>query len=610
MSAQKQSFADSIIKTIVNLPDTQKVEALNVLSRTYRVSQPNEALLLNFMANKLSIKNNYISGRIESLQLIGYTYHYHQVNDSAIYFYNKALKLAEKHDKKMDVAICHGSLAISYHQQNLYEKSIEYYKLALEDFKKLKDKPGQAKVYANIGNVYLTQGSSKKALEAYLESIEICEEIKDDNLMATNLSNIAIIYQNLDENQKALEYQFRVLAMNKGQNSGLIADSYNNIGLSYKLLGKLDSAEYYFEKAINMADSLGIKDKYSIALNNLGTLFFDSENFDKALDLFNRAVKISEETGDVRAIAFYQNNIAAIYFKTGKHLQAVEKAANSLELALSINSKNEIRESYHLLSEANYELGEYQKAFDYLKLFNQLSDSLQSENALKEIEKLKSRFELSEKEKELKIKNQKIEIYKKNEKIDKLNQIAMSVSIGFLVLLAIVLILYQRRQLKKNKLIQEKESALMEAKLRNSELEKRHLVTELEYKNQEITNFAIHIVEKNDFLENLKNIAENDSSKLKTLISQNLNIEKEREEFRAQVEQINQGFFLKLNEQFPSLTKHETRLAALLRLNLSSKEISTLLNISPSSVDMNRHRLRKKINVDAEIPLSEFFKTL
>ena len=74
------------------------------------------------------------------------------------------------------------------------------------------------------------------------------------------------------------------------------------------------------------------------------------------------------------------------------------------------------------------------------------------------------------------------------------------------------------------------------------------------------------------------------------------------------VDQINESFFLQLTEKFPTLTGRELRLAALLRLNLSSKEIATILGIAPKSVDMKRYWLRKKMHVSGKVGLAEFLK--
>jgi DNA-binding CsgD family transcriptional regulator len=134
-------------------------------------------------------------------------------------------------------------------------------------------------------------------------------------------------------------------------------------------------------------------------------------------------------------------------------------------------------------------------------------------------------------------------------------------------------------------------------------------------------NFALHIVQKNDFLqlvkEDLKEIKnkhdDEKSVKINELllkINQNLRMSKELEEFQKNADQVNQEFFEKLTDKYPKLTENEKRLSALLRLNLSSKEIATLNNISVKAVEMGRYRLRKKINLETNEVLTEFLRNL
>jgi DNA-binding NarL/FixJ family response regulator len=67
-----------------------------------------------------------------------------------------------------------------------------------------------------------------------------------------------------------------------------------------------------------------------------------------------------------------------------------------------------------------------------------------------------------------------------------------------------------------------------------------------------------------------------------------------------------QGFFKKLMEQFPDLTTNDLRLCSYLRMNFSTKEIARLLNNSPRAVEISRYRLRKKMNLNHEVNLTEF----
>ncbi len=71
-------------------------------------------------------------------------------------------------------------------------------------------------------------------------------------------------------------------------------------------------------------------------------------------------------------------------------------------------------------------------------------------------------------------------------------------------------------------------------------------------------------------------------------------------------EEVNQTFFSKLREINPNTSPAEERLAALIKLKMNIKETASVLNISPSSVKMARHRLRQKLNLPQDIDLYDF----
>ena len=84
---------------------------------------------------------------------------------------------------------------------------------------------------------------------------------------------------------------------------------------------------------------------------------------------------------------------------------------------------------------------------------------------------------------------------------------------------------------------------------------------------------------------------------LKVLILDNLNLEKERKSLDIYIKELNNSFFRNLERKYPGLTDNEKKLCSLLRLKLSSKEIASILNITPKSVEVNRYRLRKKMKI-------------
>jgi phosphate/sulfate permease/DNA-binding CsgD family transcriptional regulator len=166
------------------------------------------------------------------------------------------------------------------------------------------------------------------------------------------------------------------------------------------------------------------------------------------------------------------------------------------------------------------------------------------------------------------------------------------------------------------------QKALMEADLKAIKLENTALANKLEYRRKEIVNMALNFVEQKNFMddviEQLTNIESTYDPKEKSLLIKELiktikikmNYSDKLESFNIEVEKLHKGFTLRLEEKFPQLTENDKKLAILLRLGLSSKEIAPLLNISPKSAEINRYRLRKKLNIIKGKNLVQFIQSL
>ena len=201
-----------------------------------------------------------------------------------------------------------------------------------------------------------------------------------------------------------------------------------------------------------------------------------------------------------------------------------------------------------------------------------------------------------------------------------------------MVLLLIIVILIYYLTLRKRKInLLEREIGRAEEKYRMKlqELEKKYadkmhhqldMGKELKFRQNEMVTMAMSIIHKNEFLSGLKEeivkikmgVKDPETrmglNKLSLMITQDLSIDRDREKFQMHISEQNSSFIHRLTEAFPTMTDNEKRLASLLRLNLSSKEIASILNISPKSVEMNRYRMRKKLKVDPKVTLSDFIR--
>jgi len=189
----------------------------------------------------------------------------------------------------------------------------------------------------------------------------------------------------------------------------------------------------------------------------------------------------------------------------------------------------------------------------------------------------------------------------------------------FLLFLLIVFLVHILNKRHHKKSVAENERSLkmknLEAeqeiiKLRNEKLEQ-----EMANKNRELAVSTMSLIKKNEFLTSIKDKLEQseDSSKVKSVIQtidKDISEEDNWKFFKKAFSNADKDFFKKVKNKHPELTSNDLKLCAYLRLNLSSKEIAPLLNISVKSVEIKRYRLRKKMNLDRETNLTDYILAL
>lgn len=153
-------------------------------------------------------------------------------------------------------------------------------------------------------------------------------------------------------------------------------------------------------------------------------------------------------------------------------------------------------------------------------------------------------------------------------------------------------------------------------------LQTEKLQTELNSKNRELANSAMSLVYKNELLQKLsqeisklkdndgKKLSEDQSRKIQKVIDEGMNDERDWNLFETSFNEAHESFFKKLKASHPDLVPNDLKLCAYLHMNMSSKEMASLLNISLRGVEIRRYRLRKKLNVPHDKNLVEFFMEL
>ncbi len=181
----------------------------------------------------------------------------------------------------------------------------------------------------------------------------------------------------------------------------------------------------------------------------------------------------------------------------------------------------------------------------------------------------------------------------------------------FLVGILVIHYTYKRRH---RKIVEEREKNLrmknMEAEQEIIRLQKEHLERDMAEKNGQLAASTMSLIKKNEFLSNLKEeLKKAETSNVKGVIKtidQELREEDNWKMFQEAFKNTDKEFFEKIKAKHPELTPNDLRLCAYLRLNLSSKEIAPLINISVKSVEIKRYRLRKKMNLPRDVNLTDY----
>jgi len=285
---------------------------------------------------------------------------------------------------------------------------------------------------------------------------------------------------------------------------------------------------------------------------------------------------------------------------------------------------------YQRLSDLYLSKKDYKNAFSSLKKEQEL-DALffdsRSKNNLSLLE-IKDEFR-SEKQKQKQLnQEQRIANLEQEERLNFMENMVLVVLIVSLIFIGILYFNHIRRKHKVEKALIKKKRELevkQTNELRELEIQQANELREmeiqqanelLELKNKELATSSLKLIEKDEVLATLKDrlsqgngdIKAHDLKKIVRSIS-NSNAQN-WEEFEARFMSVNKEFYIKLNDRYPKLSRGDQKLCALVKLNLSSKEMAKLLGISIESVHTNRYRLRKKLGLVREVSLTEFVAKL
>ncbi|MCD4665392.1 MAG: tetratricopeptide repeat protein [Bacteroidales bacterium] len=470
-----------------------------------------------------------------------------------------------------------------------------------EGFEKIGDEVWKAKVFLELGKVYKRRFEFEKTLAVFYEAMNIFIELKKDKELADTYNAIGGAYYDQNNYDKAYEYFNKSLLLNQELNNLRgIAALNNNIGEIYRFRSQFDEALRHYQKAIEFNKDITDSNYLAVNYDNIGNVYLEKKEFDSAIYYLNRSLVISNNIQNEERLSSVNNSLGKLYLRLNKNDKGLELFKKGYEFALKNKLLINTKDASYGLSEIYSRKSQFENAFIYYQEYKQISDSLYNISNLEKITQLEMQFVFEHEQKLNKIRKQKTGLR------------YFMVSAGLISLLIILILLIGRQRI----IIK-----YSNAKNENLELEKKQLNEDINFKNRELATNVMYLVKKNEFInfisEKLLRIKSNFKKENQPVIHGIiLNLQSSVDKdiwktFEQRFKGVHNEFYQKLLKNFPKLTENDKRICALLRLNMSTKDIAAIVHQNPSSIEVSRTRLRKKLGLsNKKINLITFLTNL
>jgi len=576
----------------------KRVEIYLQACRELQYTDPEAALEYARAARKAARAAKLVDKDIHAMRMEGICRYAQYRYDEAIDILTQALKRAEKMKDLSVVARTHQNIGLCLRAMGRVEEALLSYRLSEKLLRELHDDEVLKLVLTNIGTVYSLLRQPSAALQVYSECLAIAQRTADQYSRAQAMVNIANVYIDLADNERGMEWSKRALEIQRdiGQTEGVII-TLMNIGRIHHAAHDHNSALAYYTECMAVASDAHDAEGIARSLFYLSQLYLDRRQFAQAKDFAEQALArfVGMSNVDREARTLMTLGLIDVEMKQYKHAatlydQALEcalRTSNSslhmdilrCQADLAIVTKNPTTANKILrkvLEVATAHDNLLHQAEAHKLLAEQMEAASKSKEAYRH---LRTSFELQRKS--------DAQIHAKHSQA-----------------------LQWRLELERA----ERERAVVQ-------LQNENLSFQLESKQRELNGSAISLAQKNELLSSiladLLAIAKIEPKgripalrALSRQIEQHLRSGEDWKNLSDQLKDVHDDFLRAVTDRCPSLTPAELKIVSLLKLNLATKEMADILTMSVKSVEIYRHRVRKKLGVPASTSLSAFFRTI
>jgi tetratricopeptide (TPR) repeat protein/DNA-binding CsgD family transcriptional regulator len=553
LCGETRCLADNLNVEFTSQPDTAKVRLCLEKADYYATSATIEALKYISQAQKIATRINCKKCTADILMQEGIINTYASNYSEALQKIEKALTIYQQLKVRNKEAWCYLWIGGLHGESLNYTKTMDYYTKAMDIFRSLNDKEGIAHGYYMMATVYAFQNDSKTALDYDKKAIQLAN--KNDK------GKLARYYLSL----------FR---------------DYKTEGLYSKALLLVDSFIPAFKETNNL---------YLLAQSHCytGCLYMDLKDYKKAKAYMYKAVDYDLRFGNTRSLMITKLNLAQLYMDVNEPDSAIFILKDLLALNEKLKSMKYADMIYYNMAIAYEAKADYKSAFEYCNRFIVVNDSVVQELTNRKLLEMQTKYEVD-------IKNEQIKLLEKDKQLAQQRYISIAIGFVLVVLISLYVISYKHRKAKQKQLHYEAEIQQATNKIGVNQ-------RELTLKAMQITQQESNLTFLRDELEKFKNEHPETKEAIQGLLS-NINLQLKQNafnDFEKYFIEVHPEFYTRLKKEFEDLSQNELRVCALLKLNLSSKQIADITGRSVRSVESTRTSIRKKMNLSLQDNLFE-----
>lgn len=476
----------------------------------------------------------------------------------ALSLLHSALAIFERvGDESMSAKTRHYIAAIAV-STGEHGNALELFERGLATFKKLGDTNWIITTRNYISHVYEQTGEVDKAIRSYLDTLELVRSLDDTSHLGKSLYNVAVLYGRIGNYDKALECanaSFDIwTGLNDSRGMGFVLQL---TAQCYVYMGRSEEAENIILRAEKLLRTLGAKDNLADMQICRGRIALEKARDARAMSHFRRAFRMAVRTGNKNMAVTSLGFMGKTCMYRGQYRSALKFYVRAEKDVAAVADRQTHYQLYEDLATAYEALGEMGDALRYRTWYMKLREQVLGADKLRTVTELSMQAERKSIEHERELYRQKVE----------------------------------------------------------------HLEQEVARITKNLTETGLHLLQKNEAIrhiaQQLQSIAGSEISGQGTILKPLLQQMKEyggtEEEwniFEKQFELRYAEYSAKLLRHCPSLSSMERKVCTLLMLNLLSKEIASVLCISPRTVDRHRYNIRKKMNVPFDVNLVTFLSLL